>query len=276
MPELPEVELISQSLAQLITGRRIDAAELLRAKLAPYGNPESFAESLKSSQIISVSRRGKHILFHMDTGITLIVHLRMTGRFMLIPQERLLPKHTHAIFYMDDESRLIFEDQRHFGFMRVLESSKVFDSKELRHLAPEPLGDDFDLNYFYAVLKRSKRNIKELILDQTKVCGVGNIYASESLFLAGINPRRKSNSVSKQRADILLTAIKDVLYESISHGSTLNIDPENIEGSYYGGAYENHWRVYDQEGEACMNCQQSIKRIVQGGRSTFYCPKCQK
>src|SRR5262249_44565016 len=162
-----------------------------------------------------------------------------TGRFLLVPPDRVPPKHTHAVFYMDDESRLLFEDQRHFGFMRIVETVNVFESDELKVLAPEPLSDEFDLKYFHTTLKRSKRSIKELLLDQTRVCGVGNIYASESLFISGINPKKSANRISKPKAALLLQAIKDVLHESISHGSTLNIDPENIEGSYYGGAYEN-------------------------------------
>jgi formamidopyrimidine-DNA glycosylase len=244
--------------------------------LAPQTSPADFDHFLSGCVIRSVTRRGKHIIFDLSNEKTLMTHLRMTGRFMLLPVERELPRHTHAIFYFADELRLVFEDQRHFGFMRVLETSELGEAKELRDLAPEPFSDEFSVGYLRTVLKRSSRQVKELLLDQTKVCGLGNIYASESLFLAGVNPRKRADTLSAKKTELLYGAIKIVLKESIDHGSTLNVDPENIEGNYYGGAYEDHWRVYDQEGKPCMNCSSSIKRIVQSGRSTYFCPKCQK
>lgn len=276
MPELPEVELVTRSLDQLVKGRRIIVAELLRERLAPFNPPSEFAEKLKDAAILRVHRRGKHILFEMENGHTLLTHLRMSGRFQLFPIERELPKFTHAVFYFSDEMRLVFSDQRHFGFMRVVETVKLFETKELKSLAPEPFADDFTPKYLRKVLKTSKRNIKEFLLDQTKVLGLGNIYASETLFLSKINPQISADKVSAKKASVLFENIRAVLGESIAHGSTLNIDPENIDGSYYGGGYENHWRVYDRENEPCINCGKPIKRITQGGRSTYFCPKCQK
>jgi formamidopyrimidine-DNA glycosylase len=195
---------------------------------------------------------------------------------MLLPVERELPKYTHAIFYFEDEMRLIFQDQRHFGFMKIVETANLFESKELKKLAPEPFSDDFNAKYFRGVLKTSKKNIKEFLLDQTKVLGLGNIYASEALFLARVNPQIAANEVSARKANVLFEKIRDVLAESIAHGSTLNVNPENIDGSYYGGGFENHWRVYDREKEPCANCKTPIKRIVQGTRSTYFCPRCQQ
>ncbi|CAN5380073.1 DNA-formamidopyrimidine glycosylase [soil metagenome] len=276
MPELPEVELVTKSLNQLVKGRKIIIAELLRERLAPFNSPSEFAEKLKNATIISVHRRGKHILFELDNGNTLIAHLRMSGRFQLLPIERDLPKFTHATFYFEDETRLIFSDQRHFGFRRVVETANLYETKELKSLAPEPFSDDFSAKYLRETLKISKRNIKIVLLDQTKVLGLGNIYASEALFLARINPNISADKVSARKANILYEKIRDVLRESIAHGSTLNVNPENIDGSYYGGGYENHWRVYDREKEPCVNCETPIKRIVQGGRSTYFCLKCQK
>lgn len=276
MPELPEVELVAKSLNQLVSNRKIVAAELLREKLAPSITPNEFSVNLKDSTINFVHRRGKHILFDLNSQQTLLTHLRMTGRFMLFPIERELPKHSHAIFYLDDETRLIFQDQRHFGFMKLVETTRLFETKELSELAPEPFSEDFNLAYLKTVLSLSKRPLKEFLLDQTKVCGLGNIYVSESLFISKINPQILANEVPKRKIPALFNAIRDVLAESIAHGSTLNVNPENIDGSYYGGDYENHWRVYDQEGNPCQKCQTKISRIVQAGRSSFYCPKCQK
>lgn len=276
MPELPEVELITRSLNVLIKGRKIVSAELLRKKLAPFNTPGEFSKKLKDSTVNFIHRRGKHILFDLDSDRTLITHLRMSGRFMLFPFEKDAPKHTHAAFYFEDETKLVFEDQRHFGLMKLVDTPRLFMAKELCDLAPEPFSEEFNIGYLKKVLSTSKRNLKEFLLDQTKVCGLGNIYVSESLFIAGISPKLAANRLSGKRAETLFEAIRHVLSESIEYGSTLNIDPENIEGNYYGGAYEGHWRVYDQEGAPCMNCRTSIKRIQQGGRSTYYCPRCQK
>lgn len=276
MPELPEVELVAQALNKLVAGRRIVAAELLRQRLAPAHAPEDFHLRLKDACITHVARRGKHILVHLDNNQILIVHLRMSGRFQLLSIEHELPKFTHAIFYMDDERRLIFSDQRHFGFMRVIAVDDLLIAKELKSLAPEPFSDDFTIAYLAQVLSRSKKSLKETLLDQTKVTGLGNIYAAEALFLSKTNPFQPAHELSKRRVPKLHSAIIEVLNESVAHGSTLNVDPENIDGSYYGGGYENHWRVYDREGEACLRCKTVIERRTQAGRSTYFCPRCQK
>ncbi len=276
MPELPEVELVAQSLDKLVKNRRIVVAELLRERLAPSHSPADFAEKLANARINFVRRRGKHILFDLDNGNTLIAHLRMSGRFMLLPLARENPKYTHAAFYFTDETRLVFQDQRHFGLMKIVATDDLHETKELKKLAPEPFSDEFDKKYFRAILKTSKKNLKEFLLDQTKVTGLGNIYASEALFLARINPQTSANEISTKKADVLFEKIRAVLHESIAHGSTLNVDPENIDGSYYGGGFSIGWRVYDRENEPCVNCQTPIQRLKQGGRSTYFCPKCQK
>ncbi len=248
----------------------------MRQRLAPENTPADFAERLRDSTITSVGRRGKHILFDFDNGQTLIAHLRMSGRFMLLPLEKNLPKFTHAIFYFSDESRLVFSDQRHFGFMKIVETAKLRDTKELKKLAPEPFSEEFNKKYFREILKTSKRSLKEFLLDQTKVTGLGNIYAAEAMFLACVNPQIAANKLSVRRADVLFEKIREVLAESINHGSTLNVNPENIDGSYYDGGYEARWRVYDREKAPCVNCETPIERVKQGGRSSYFCPKCQK
>jgi formamidopyrimidine-DNA glycosylase len=276
MPELPEVELVVKSLDSLVKGRKIIVAELLRARLAPENPPAQFAERLKNSTINFVHRRGKHILFDLDNAETLIAHLRMSGRFMLLPVERELPKYSHAVFYFEDEMRLVFQDQRHFGLMKIVETVNLHETKEIKKLAPEPFSDDFNPQYFRDTLKTSKKSLKEFLLDQTKVLGLGNIYASEAMFLARAAPQIAANELSARKANVLFEKIRDVLMESIAHGSTLNVDPENIDGSYYGGGFENHWRVYVRDKSPCVNCETPVKRIVQGGRSTYFCPRCQQ
>jgi formamidopyrimidine-DNA glycosylase len=276
MPELPEVELVARSLNQLVSRRTIVAAELLRERLAPEHSSGEFAEKLKDSTINFVHRRGKHVLFDLHNGRTLITHLRMTGRFMILPLERDLPKFAHAVFYLEDETRLVFQDQRHFGLMKIVETAHLGEAKEIKKLAPEPFSDEFDLKYFQNILKTSKRSLKEFLLDQTKVLGLGNIYASEALFLAGVSPQIPADRLSARKTAVLFEKIREILAESMAHGSTLNVNPENIDGSYYGGGYENQWRVYDREKQSCINCRTPIERLKQGGRSSYFCPKCQK
>ncbi len=276
MPELPEVELVTRALDKLVTNRRIVVAEVLRARLVPDSTPKEFAAQLRGARIESVGRRGKHILINLDNEQVLIVHLRMSGRFLYLPLEAPLPKFTHAIFYLDNEYRLIFSDQRHFGMMKIVATANLNQTKELRALAPEPFSNEFTPGYLHNALQRSRRTLKETLLDQTKVTGLGNIYAAEALFLARVNPFIPAAEFSKRRVPRLHQAILDVLSESINHGSTLNVDPENIDGSYYGGEYEGHWRVYDREGAPCPSCRASIKRRAHAGRSTYFCPRCQR
>jgi len=276
MPELPEVEIVTSSLNKLISGRKILFAELFREKLAHRETPASFAKKLENARVEEVYRRGKHILFNLDNDLTLITHLRMSGRFQLFSIDSEDPKFTHATFYLENDERLVFSDQRHFGFMQIVKTSNLKITKELKNLAPEPFSDEFSISYLRDVLKTSTRRVKEFILDQTKVCGLGNIYAAEALFLSRIHPMLPANKVSSLKAKRLHGFIKEVMAESIAHGSTLNIDPENLEKNYYGGGYEDHWRVYDREDDPCVNCKTKIKRLKQGGRSSYYCPKCQR
>ncbi|MBA3442359.1 MAG: bifunctional DNA-formamidopyrimidine glycosylase/DNA-(apurinic or apyrimidinic site) lyase [Pyrinomonadaceae bacterium] len=276
MPELPEVELVARALDKLVSGRRILAAEILRPRLVPGSSPDEFARLLRGALIERVRRRGKHILIELDSALVLMVHLRMSGRFLLLQTEALLPKFTHAIFYLDNERRLVFSDQRHFAMMKIVPTVQLHEAKELFALAPEPFSDEFTTQYLHTALARSRRTLKETLLDQTKVTGLGNIYAAEAMFVARVNPFTIAADFSRRRVPRLHRAVLDVLTESIAHGSTLNVDPENIDGSYYGGAYENRWRVYDREGEPCVVCGTSVRRIAHAGRSTYFCPKCQR
>ena len=276
MPELPEVELVARALDGLLSSRRVVSAKLLRAGLAPETPPAVFARRLRGRRIERVTRRGKHILFELEGAQVLITHLRMTGRFLLLPAAAVLPKHTHAVFNLDDARRLAFSDQRHFGMMKLTPAAELAHTRELRLLAPEPFSGDFTPAYLRATLARTRRTLKETLLDQTKVTGLGNIYAAEALFLARINPFRAAADISAQRLPRLHRAILDVFDEAIAHGSTMNVDPENIDGSYYDGGFNGRWRVYDREGEPCLVCYAPIRRVAHAGRSTYFCPRCQK
>ena len=276
MPELPEVEIVARSLDQTIRKRRIAEAELMRPRLAPHCSPQEFSDTLRNAAVNFVHRRGKHILFDLDNGWTLITHLRMSGKFMLLHASAPDPKFTHAIFHLGDDSRLVFQDQRHFGLMKIVPTLELHEAKEIRKLAPEPLTSDFTIEYLRTVFRSSKRTLKEVLLDQTKVCGLGNIYASEAMFLAGIDPRIRAFKISKPRTAALYESIRLVLSDAVAVGVKLPVNPEDIGGSIYGNGSEWEWRVYDREGEPCRRCESPLRRIVQGGRSTYFCHKCQK
>jgi formamidopyrimidine-DNA glycosylase len=274
MPELPEVEHVVRALRLVVVGRRILAAELKLKRIAPDISRPAFDRQLRNSLITAVGRRGKYILFELESGRVLTTHLRMTGKFVSLTTDDNLPPYAHVVFHLDDERRLVFCDMRQFGRMRLINDAGRLP-KELSTLAPEPLSDDFTEEYFLETLARSRRSLKQLLLDQTRILGLGNIYAVEALFLAGVNPMKAAHRLSKPRARKLYQAIREVLHEAIDAGSTLRIDLADGNGSYFGTS-ERFWRVYEREGEPCVRCGTKIKRVVHGGRSTYYCPACQK
>jgi formamidopyrimidine-DNA glycosylase len=276
MPELPEVEMVTRHLRALLTGRTFVKAQLLTPRLAPEHSPRQFAARLRGAQVESVARRGKHILTYCDNGRTLITHLRMTGRFLYVDQPAQLPPHTSAVFWLDNNKKLLFNDVRKFGTMQIVGASEVFAVAALARLAPEPLGDEFTPEYLLQTLRRSDQQIKLALLDQTKVLGLGNIYAAEALHRARINPHLPASQLSKARVAALHRAIVNVLNEAIANASTLNANPEEPSASYTGGVYEGMTRVYERAGLPCLTCATPIRRVVQGQRSTYYCPKCQR
>ncbi|MEQ1762459.1 MAG: bifunctional DNA-formamidopyrimidine glycosylase/DNA-(apurinic or apyrimidinic site) lyase [Pyrinomonadaceae bacterium] len=276
MPELPEVEHVTNALRGVVLGGTIEKAALLRQRLAPDIKPTAFARRLAGATIQSINRRGKHILLGLDNGNTLIVHLRMSGRFHLLTPDDEDPKFSHAIFYFADSQRLVFQDQRHFGLMKIVKTKHLDDTQELSKLAPEPFSDEFSVEYLADVLKRSNRVIKEFLLDQTKVCGVGNIYASETLYLSGISPRKRAKNIRGKSIAKLHQNIRVILNEAIDLTKTIVPDPVIIGEGVYGAGSQMRWRVYDREGKECPECSSPITRIRQGARSTYYCAQCQR
>ena len=275
MPELPEVEHIVRALRRSLVGRKILAAELRLPRISPNTSTSIFSKKLRGMRIVDVGRRGKHILIQFDSARVLMVHLRMTGKFVILsPDQPLLP-YSHVIFYLDNDRRLVYCDMRQFGRMRLAPSSRLATAPELRALAPEPLSDDFSVDYLRGILSRSRRELKQLLLDQTRILGLGKIYAAEALFIAGISPFAGAASLSRQRVQRLHAAIRQTLNEAIESGSTLRIDLADGAESYFG-TDERFWRVYEREGEPCLNCGTRIKRVVQAGRSTYFCPRCQR
>ena len=276
MPELPEVEHVVRALRRTIVGRQIVASQIKLPKLITPLKPAQFIRTIKGVRIEAVNRRGKYILIELDSDRILAVHLRMTGKFLYLTSDDEVPKHTHAIFYLDNERRLVFRDQRQFGVMKLVARTRLAQTKGIRELAPEPLSDDFSLAYLREIVARSRRSLKTLLLDQTKVLGLGNIYAAEALFRAGINPFKIAAQLSSPRVKRLHQAIREVLSDAITDSSTSRINLEHPNGFSYGEAFERFWQVYEREGEPCFKCGARIRRITHGGRSTYWCPRCQR
>lgn len=272
MPELPEVETIVRSLSPLVTGVSVSSVDVRCAMLRRAVDP-SFVESLCGRDLVSVRRRAKYMLFDLDDGRAWIVHLGMSGR--LVRVSRLLDhaprKHDHVIVTLSDGAGLVFHDPRRFGLMTVEHAA---DSPLLAGIGPEPLEDEFNAGYLAGLRRHTRRTIKDVLMDQRVVAGLGNIYVNELLFTAGVRPRRKLARMSADECARVVAATRSTLTEAIEHrGSSIS---DFLDGIGRRGAYQWRRRVYDREGEACRACATLIKAVVVGQRSSFYCPRCQR
>jgi len=289
MPELPEVETVMRGLESVMVGQKIRYADIRRPDLRwPF--PENMSQRLTGAKILRLHRRSKYILCDLDRGETLLIHLGMSGRMTISntgnESEDLLgnfqykpstpAKHDHVILDMIGGARISFNDARRFGAMDLIETQKLFDHKLIKSLGPEPLGNEFNAPYLHSKLKGKTAPIKSALLDQRIVSGLGNIYVCESLWRAGINPTRLSGKVSRKKIDVLVPIIGDVLREAISAGGSSLKDHRQTNGDL--GYFQHSFAVYGREGKEChsQDCSELIKRIVQSGRSSFYCAKCQK
>ena len=289
MPELPEVETVMRGLEPVMMGQKIRYADIRRPDLRwPF--PENMSQRLTGTTITGLHRRSKYILCDLDSGETLLIHLGMSGRMTISHAEKesedLLgnfqykpstpAKHDHVILDMIDGARISFNDARRFGAMDLIETQKLFDHKLIKSLGPEPLGNKFNTLYLHSELKGKSASIKAALLDQRIVSGLGNIYVCESLWRAGINPKRLSGKISRKKIDVLIPIIRDVLQEAISAGGSSLKDHRQTNGDL--GYFQHSFAVYGREGKKCNSpdCSELIKRIVQSGRSSFYCAKCQK
>jgi formamidopyrimidine-DNA glycosylase len=270
-------------------GQKIRYADIRRPDLRwPF--PENMSQRLTGAKILRLHRRSKYILCDLDSGETLLIHLGMSGRMTISHEgnesEDLLgnfqykpstpAKHDHVILDMQDGARISFNDARRFGAMDLIDTKNLFDHKLIKSLGPEPLGNEFNTPYLHSKLKGKTTPIKSALLDQRIVSGLGNIYVCESLWRAGINPKRLSGKVSRKKIDALIPIIRDVLREAISAGGSSLKDHRQANGDL--GYFQHSFAVYGREGKKCnsVNCPELVKRIVQSGRSSFYCAKCQK
>ncbi len=275
MPELPEVETVRRGLALRISGRRIVRAELRRADLRrPF--PPQLAARLEGARIGALGRRGKYILIEVNTDGLLVLHLGMSGRITTGGVALPAAPHDHVILTLDDGTIVRFNDPRRFGLMDYVRRDEAAQHPLLARLGPEPLEPGFDGAYLRAALAGKMAPIKAALLDQGVVAGLGNIYVCEALFRAGLSPRRRAASVGRDGAHRLATAIRCVLTEAIAAGGSSLRDYVQADGAL--GYFQHHWAVYGREGEPCPNCNcaEGVRRIVQSGRSTFYCAKRQR
>jgi formamidopyrimidine-DNA glycosylase len=271
MPELPEVETTLRGIEPLICGRQILELVLRTAKLR-YPLEQGWCEQLAGQRVISVSRRAKYLLIGLSGG-NLIIHLGMSGVLRVVPAEMTEQKHDHIDLIFADGNALRLSDPRRFGVF--LYTEKPFaEHRLLAGLGPEPLGDEFSGSYLYRLSRGRSRAVKPFIMDQKIVVGVGNIYANEALFRAGIDPRRQAVKVSLRRYRLLVAKIKEVLSEAIAAGGTTIRDFRRSDGR--PGYFAQELQVYGREGEPCCVCETSIRSLRLGQRSTCYCPRCQR
>lgn len=273
MPELPEVETIRRSLEPLVVGRSIVAVEVRRRDLR-HSLAADFESSLTGRVVVKADRRAKYLLVCLDNGLSWIIHLGMSGRLMRLPPDAARDdvRHEHVVVTLDDGARIVFRDPRRFGFMEVVavEASPLFS-----HLGPEPLDlTRFTGDYLASLRAHTRRSIKDVLMDQHVVAGLGNIYVNEILFLSGVRPSRRLPRLSRVDCDAVAAATRTIIEEAIEHRGTSISD--FLDGIGHPGSYQWRRRVYDRAGQPCPMCGRPIRvqRIAQ--RSSFFCSSCQR
>jgi formamidopyrimidine-DNA glycosylase len=280
MPELPEVETVARGLALTLEGRKIVHVRQNRADLrVPF--PPDLARRLDGRRVERIGRRAKYILIDLDDGSVLILHLGMSGRFIIRHDPAARPEpHDHLVLTADDGTSFVFNDPRRFGLVELVQRDAIEQHRLFAELGPEPLGNDFNGPALAAALAGRRSSIKAALLDQHVVAGLGNIYVSEALFLAGLSPKRIAATIQGQRAERLVAAIRQVLQAAIAAGGSTLRDYRRHDGEL--GYFQHSFAVYDREGQPCPGCDCDVKRtggirrIVQSNRSTFYCPRRQR
>lgn len=280
MPELPEVETVVRELRIVLKEQTILTSRTLREKIR-IPVPEKLDQKLKGRKVLSVERRAKYILIHLDSAYVLIIHLGMSGRIHIHETKIGKPKekHDHFIMHMSNGRDVVFNDPRRFGLIAYVDEKNLKNHKLFSHLGPEPLSKDFTPKFLEKILKSRKGPVKVALMDQTLVVGVGNIYASEALFDAGIDPTISAQSIDLERIKRLTKSIQKVLKSAILAGGSTLKDYRKTNGDL--GYFQHCFAVYDREGKECKTCDCKIsktggvQKIVQGGRSTFYCPRKQ-
>ena len=285
MPELPEVETVRRGLAPALVGRRIKRAQTKRGDLR-FPFPDRFAARLKGRRIDALERRAKYLVARLDDGNAWITHLGMTGRWSIIGAKQQPgdfyyseppdPTHTHVVIEVEDGPRLEFNDPRRFGYMDIIADGELDAHPYFKGMGPEPLGNEFHLGFLKKAFAHKKTSVKAALLDQRVIAGLGNIYVVEALYRAGIAPTREAGRISSVRLERLFHAIRAVLEEAIEAGGSTLSDYAAVDGAK--GGFQHRFGVYDREGEKCMtkDCGGTIVRETHGGRSSFWCKRCQR
>ncbi|CUH84344.1 bifunctional DNA-formamidopyrimidine glycosylase/DNA-(apurinic or apyrimidinic site) lyase [Thalassovita mediterranea] len=283
MPELPEVETVMRGLAPSMEGAVITRAQVNRPDLRwPF--PDRMAERLVGQRVERLRRRSKYILADLASGETLLIHLGMSGRMLVsgdplgqfVHDHPVAEKHDHVVLDMDNGARITFNDPRRFGAMDLLDTATAEDSKLLSVLGPEPLGNQFSEQHLINAFQNKKSPVKTALLDQGIIAGLGNIYVCETLYRAGISPKLKAGAIAQQKVAGLVPIIREVLQDAIEAGGSSLKDFRSAGGEL--GYFQHRFDVYDREGEPCKRegCTGTVQRVVQSGRSSFYCPTCQR
>ena len=283
MPELPEVETVCSGLIPVMEGNIINKLELRRNDLRwPF--PKDIADRTNGKRVIGVRRRAKYILIDLSSDQTIIIHLGMSGRILINTTNKgifnynstIFEKHDHVIFYMQNGTLITFNDARRFGAMDMAPTKALDKHWLLKRLGPEPLGNGLNAEYLFNRFQNKNTSIKITLLDQLIVAGLGNIYVCEILFRSGISPQKNTNKLEMKEIERLVKFIRSVLIEAIEVGGSSLKDHRQTSGEL--GYFQHNFTVYGREGENCVsnNCQTIIKRVIQSGRSTFYCSRCQR
>ncbi len=273
MPELPEVESIRLTLAKHIIGKMIQDVEILWPPAAVSIPDHSFIDSVREQVIENLDRRGKYLLVNLSQGLTMIVHFRMTGRLIYYPENQPIDKHTHMVFYLD-EGELHYSDIRKFGRIQLVPTQNATEVTSLAKLGPEPLDESFAFDKLGQRLSKKKSTIKAALLDQTVIAGLGNIYADEALFRAGILPGRNTQSLKVSEIILLYNAICEILTAGINARGTSFRDYRDADGNR--GSFQESLMVYGRSGQECKMCGSPLIKEKIVGRTTVYCPECQK
>lgn len=274
MPELPEVETIRQDMIKKVKGKKIENVEIKNEKNIRIISPEQFKEKLKGRVIEDIQRRGKFLIINLDSDDLLIFHLKLTGRLLFSSVGRKEPKYVRIVFTFTDKSRLFFADIRGFADVFLIPRSDVETIPAIKNMGPEPLSPDFNPDKLKQILGGKRGKIKPLLMDQSVIAGIGNIYSQEALYRAGIHPEREVSKLTEKEIEAIYRSLVDVLKEAIKYrGSSVDayLDLNGKEGNYVP-----HLKIYGKEGQICPRCGSSIKKKRVGGRGTYFCSKCQK
>jgi formamidopyrimidine-DNA glycosylase len=274
MPELPEVETIRRGLARVLIGQTIRRIKIRETRLRQPVNVSRLKKWVDGQRVAALRRRAKYLLCELQNRAHLVIHLGMSGRVLYCKKTLPLQKHDHIQFVFSNGHELRFCDPRRFGMVDAVPPDDLQKYIHFQNLGPEPLSPAFTAKYLAARAQKLSRPIKNLLMDGAVVVGVGNIYASESLFRAGVNPQKPSGKLRRQEWEKLVRAIRATLRLSIATGGTTLNDFHNSDGEM--GYFQQHLLVYDRAGEPCRVCKSKIRKIVQAGRSSYYCPRCQK